>query len=483
MDILKARSGEQALAARGEAELLRAIAITAGLCWALVFLVVGLSFDLQLFGDGAVFSYAVAVQDSWLFHWHNIVGRVFVYLYAIAPAEAYVGLTQDARGGIILYGLLFLGAQLFGLAATYVADPSPRRTIFAYACASTALACPLAFGFPTEALIAHALFWPTLTVCHRGRTDVASIVLILLLQAALIFTHAGAIIFNATIVLSLILRGALRTAVVAGSIFLVLVAVWMAVKAMYLPDAYIAEILHRAMLHVFDPAYVVNGILVLLGAALAIYGAAFLLLRKTALAPVYAAAITVAALALYWLVFDTQLHAENRYYMRTIIILMTPLLALIATLTAFGTPHAGLSRLLTLVSSATAIRATIGAMAIITLVHAVETLKFVKDWSAYKSEIAALGQSEASDPVLGDARFVSTKRVDAALDRLSWWSTTHFFSVLVAPGMMPHRLVVDPRPNFFWISCMTAIGNAHASVAVPAESRTLIAAHACLHRP
>lgn len=480
MDRLATRAGHDALAARGDAELLRAITVAVGLSWAVVFLVVGLSFDLQLFGDGAVFSYAVAVQDSWTFHWHNVVERVFVYLYAVAPAEAFVGLTQDARGGIVLYGLLFLGAQLFGLAATYVIDPSPRRTIFTYACASTALVCPLAFGFPTEALIAHALFWPTLAVCHRDRTDVTSTALMLLFQTALIFTHAGAIIFIAAIVLSLVLRGALRSALLAGSIFLALVAVWIAVKAIYPPDAYIAEILHRAMLHVFDPAYVINGLLLLLGAALAIYGIVFFLLRKIVRATVYAAALTAAALSLYWLVFDTQLHAENRYYMRTLIILTTPAFGLAATLTAYGTPYAGLSRLLSPLWSATAIRAAIGAVAIVTLVHAVETVKFVSGWNAYKSAIVALGQSDASDPALGDARFVSSKRLEGALDALAWWSTTHFLSVLVAPGMTPNRLVVDPRPNFFWISCATATAN--APTVVPVESRRLVAAHACLHR-
>jgi hypothetical protein len=482
VDRLTTQSSQDVIAAHGDVKLLRALAVGAGLSWALIFLVVGVGFDLQLFGDGAVFSYAVAVQDSWAFHWHNIVARVFVYLYAVAPAEAFVGLTQSARGGIVLYGLLFFGAQLFGLAATYAVDPSPRRTIFVYACASVALACPLAFGFPTEALIAHALFWPTLAVCHRGRTNVMSIALMLLLQAALIFTHAGAIILIAAVLLSLVLRGALRAALVAGSIFVALVAVWIVVKLTYPPDAYIAEILHRAMLHVFDPAYVINGLLVLLGAALAAYGATFFLLRKIARAPVYAAALTAAALAFYWLVFDTQLHAENRYYMRTAIILTTPALGLAATLTAYGTPYAGLSRLLSPLWSATAIRAAIGAIAIVTLVHAVETAKFVKGWNAYQSAIAALGQSDASDPALGDARFISTRRIDSSLDRLSWWSTTHFLSVLVAPGMTPHRLVVDPRPNFFWISCATAMANADAPKAVPAESRGLIAAHACLHR-
>ena len=53
--------------------------IAAGLCWSVAFLVIALSCQLELYGDGAMFSYAVAVQDVWAFHWHNISGRTSVF--------------------------------------------------------------------------------------------------------------------------------------------------------------------------------------------------------------------------------------------------------------------------------------------------------------------------------------------------------------------------------------------------------------------
>ena len=114
---------------------LRSLTVGAGAAWCILFVVVGLGFDLQMYGDGSMFSYAVAVEDAWAFHWHNIAGRLFVYLYAFLPSEAYVALFQDPRGGIFLYGLLFFSAPLLGLIATYAAvalrgaasSPTPVR--------------------------------------------------------------------------------------------------------------------------------------------------------------------------------------------------------------------------------------------------------------------------------------------------------------------------------------------------------------------
>ncbi len=88
----------------------------------------------------------------------------------------------------------------------------------------------------------------------------------------------------------------------------------------------------------------------------------------------------------------------------------------------------------------------------------------------------------ASDPALGDARFVSSKRIGDDLNRLSWFSTTPYLSVLLAPGFAPARLVVDPASNYFWLSCRTATANETAQRAVPVESRRLVRIYACLHR-
>ena len=166
------------LALRAVERALRRLVVATGLCWSVAFVVIALAYELELYGDGAMFSYAVAVQDVWGFHWHNISGRTSVFLLTLLPAETLVGITGDPWVGIIAYGFLFYIAPLAGLAVAYAADRSPGRLIFLYACGSTALLCPLVFGFPTEMCLAHAIFWPTLALSHYARSTVFGAILV-----------------------------------------------------------------------------------------------------------------------------------------------------------------------------------------------------------------------------------------------------------------------------------------------------------------
>jgi hypothetical protein len=72
---------------------LRVLMIAAGISTSILYVVVGLASELQMFCDGSIFSYAVAAQDAWSFHWHSISGRLFTYVFAYVPAETFVALT------------------------------------------------------------------------------------------------------------------------------------------------------------------------------------------------------------------------------------------------------------------------------------------------------------------------------------------------------------------------------------------------------
>ncbi|MGB8548578.1 MAG: hypothetical protein WCD82_10365, partial [Xanthobacteraceae bacterium] len=179
-------------ASYSDGDVLRAVVVAAGLCWSAAFVAIGLGYDLQMYGDGAIFSYSVAVQDAWAIHWHNISGRLFVYLLCFVPAEIVADITRNPHGGIVVYGLLHFAAPLMGLLATWAADRSKEHVIFVYACLSTAGLGPLVFGFPTELWIAHALFWPTLAICHYAREGIGGFGLVLAALLALVLTHEGA---------------------------------------------------------------------------------------------------------------------------------------------------------------------------------------------------------------------------------------------------------------------------------------------------
>jgi hypothetical protein len=478
-------------AAVGSVAALRTLVVALGIGWSILFVVIGLAYGLQMYGDGSIFSYAVAVQEAWAFHLHNMPGRLLVYLLSFVPAEAYVGLTGDARGGIALYGFLFFVAPLVGLAATWAADRSPGRIVFAYACASTACAAPLVFGFPTEMWMAHALFWPTLAVCHYARAGLGGAVLVFGLLLALAFTHEGAIVLALAVLATLALRGMRDPAFWrAVGAFLVVLAIWAAVRAAFPPDDYYAGVFTAAALHFFDPDRFINAFFLSLVGALVAYGIVFACLRRfaPATAQLVAAATVAAGLAVYWLWFDQSLHTYHRYFFRTVLLIATlgfGCLAAAQALDADGRLSVPiLRRLLAALGGARArdamARAAVGAVVLVMLVHAVETVKFVVAWTRYKADIQALAIGTASDPALGDARFVSPDRAGA--NRLSWNSTTPYLSVLLAPGFAPSRLVVNPRANYFWLSCAVATANQQADRAVPAASRGLVRSLACGHR-
>jgi hypothetical protein len=470
---------------------LRGLVIAAGVSASILFVVIGLGYELQLYADGSIFSYAVAVQDAWAFHWHNISGRLFVYLFCYLPAETYVGLTGDARGGIDIYGLLFFGSQAMGLAATYAADRSQGRIIFCAACISVAGLCPLVFGYPTEMWMAHALFWPTLAVCHYARQGIGGTTMVSAALTALVFTHEGAIVFAAAIMATLLLRGtqdfAFRRAAAA---LLGVMAAWALVKTSLRPDANFSSILVSVALNSIDINNFTCGLFKLLAVTLAGYGGAYLAFRRLTSAnnaQATAVALVAVALSAYWLWFDHALHADNRYYLRTALLVGTPILGAVAMFRALNA-EGRLNFPLPFLSQIKALMArdpsgpAVGALCLVLLVHGMETSKFITAWKGYKSAVQSLAMGADSNPTLGDARFVSATRVVSALDRLSWPSTTPYLSVLVAPAFAPKRLVVDPRANYFWTSCETAAANASAERAVPADGRLLIRSHACLRR-
>jgi len=477
------------LSARSDAEVLRACAIALGLTWSVLFIVVGLGAALELYADGSMFSYAVAVQDVWAFHWHNISGRLSVFLLCLWPAETYVGLTGDPHGGIVLYGLLFYSAPLLGLIGTWAADRSQGRVFFSFACCTTALLCPLIFGFPTEMWLAHSLFWPALAVSHSRRTGIGAAALVFALLTALALTHEGAVILAFAVVATLAARGLRHPAFLrAAACLAAALAVWGAVKALYRPDGYFADMFKRAALSFFDPAIFRVDVVLLLAGTLAAYAIVYVFWRRAApeRALGAATALVAAALAGYFLGFDHSLHASNRYYLRTAFVIATPVLgALAAAIAMQGSgwrPVPSVSRLMALLTRGPVVRAFTGALLLVTLVHAVETAKFVAAWTGYKAAVRVLATGSASDPALGDPRFVSSGRIDAGLNRLSWFSTTPYLSAILA-GFAPSRLVVDPQGNYFWLSCAAATANAQAARAVPAATRDLVRVYSCLHRP
>ncbi|MBV9066917.1 MAG: hypothetical protein JO004_14280 [Methylobacteriaceae bacterium] len=442
----------------GRAELfLRGFIIATGLGASLLFIVVGSSAELQMFGDGSIFSYSVAAQDAWAFHWHNIAGRLFSYVFAYVPAEFTVALTNNAKAGIFVYGLLHFCAPLLGLAATWAADRTPKRTIFVYACLSTACLCPFVFGFPTEMWMAHAVFWPALGLCLCAPRTTAGNLAVFAALLSLIFTHEGALVLASAILFALVLRG-WRDPIFLRALgaFFTVAAIWFILRAALPPDDYISGVLAAAAFRFIDIGNLEQpALLVLLGALWDYLILAFVLRRLGFATPVCAALLPATGLIVYWVWFDTSLLADARYEMRTLLLITTPALGMAAAVQAMreeerrSSPFTWAMRLAGASERRLDPQIILGAIALTLLVHGVETTKFVRGWANYKSAVRALATGSASDPALGDAGFVSSKRIGPDLTQLAWNSTTPYLSVLVAPGLTPTRLVVDPETGCF----------------------------------
>ena len=468
---------------------LRLLIVGTGLCWSVAFPVIALFHRLELYGDGAMFSYAVAVRDVWAFHWHNISGRTSVFLLTLLPAEALVGITGKPWLGIIAYGLLFYVSPLLGLAGTYAADRSPGRIIFVYACGSTALLCPLIFGFPTEMWLAHAIFWPALALSHYAKPTRAGALLVFAAWLLLAFTHEGALLLLLAIVATLAPRGFGSAAFVRAAVSLMIILMLaVAAKIGLPPDDYYADAFLRAALHFFDlEIFKVGVVLVLLG-AIVTYGAILLTLSiwLPRGACICALAIVLGLLSIYWLHFDHSVHASSRYYLRTALVIAMPLLGGIAAITAMTREGIVLDRLGRLrhapISPRGGTLCALGAIFLmVTLIHAVETGKFVASWVEYRDAIGVLAMSSKSDPSLGDPRFVSAERIPPALAPLSWFSTIPYLSIILS-NFAPNRLVIDPTGNYFWLSCRTATRSKEAELVVPVQTRELVRVYSCLHR-
>jgi hypothetical protein len=379
-----------------------------------------------------------------------------------------------------LYAALHFLWPAASLALVAALDRSEGRAIRLAAAASTALLLPLTFGFPTELWIAHAAFWPALALLHApegpqragaGRRAATALAL-----TATVCAHEGGAIWAAVAAAALAARPDRRRALPAGLALLGLALVpWVALKALARPEPYVAEVLGRNALHLADPLALVTPLTVLLGAAVAIFGALAFLWRRRPGGAWLAAAAVAAALAVWWGAVDPFLHAADRYRLRTVLVGAVPLMALAATLPAARAALAG--------APAGLARAALAALALVGLIHAVETAKFARAFDAYAGAVAALAAGPEADPELGDRAFVSAARLGAAHRRLGWHSTTPFLSALAAPGFAPARLLVDPTSNYFWLSCATAAANAAAPRALPTATRALVEAYSCLHRP
>lgn len=422
--------------------------------WCAAFPLVGLWARLHWFADGSLFSYAVAAGQGWEYHWRQIPGRVAAFLYATAPAQLLGG-----EAGVWLYAALWFAAPALSLALAWRLDRDGH--IRPWAALSSALLLPFLFGFPTELWISHAAFWPALALLWRAAPAPVSAAA---LGVTALSHEAGLVwaVFAAALAVLSPAPGAWRRAALALAPALL---AWFAMKTLVVPDPYVAEVMARVARSFADPSNLAPPVVLLALGGLAAFAAGLALRRGVGVA----LGLAAAALALAWLLLDVPVHGWARYFVRSLVFLLVPALALLAALRA----RAWLPCCESWAAPA------LGALAVVTLVHAVELARFVALWRPYVASVGALAMSDESDPALGDAAFVSAARLPPRFAPMGWHSTTPFLSVLAAPGLAPRRLVVDPAVGYWWFDC----AGASRPTALPAETAALVRRYACRYRP
>jgi hypothetical protein len=337
---------------------------------------------------------------------------------------------------------------------------------------------------------AHALFWPTLALAHYAPLTAGGFLVTLAAFAALAHTHGGGVVFAAAAVLTTALRvpsGALVRALAAFSITM---AAWGIMQATFRPDDQISPVLVQAALNFIDPRNLMKAVMGLL--IFATLGQAVLFLAFARLGfsrpGLLAASGMALALGFYWIVLDQNLLVEDRYFLRTALFYVVPPLgvaALLVTLQQEGRlidPIAGwVPRAAQLLSRRGLAQAAMGALCLVSLVHTVETAKFVDGWTDYARFVRNLSKGAAVAAAAGDTRFVSSNSIPVDLREFSWSSTTHYLSVVATPDLDPARLVINPDEGYHWITCQLAKRHAGRR-AVPEKTRKLVEVHACAAR-
>ncbi len=121
------------------------------------------------------------------------------------------------------------------------------------------------------------------------------------------------------------------------------------------------------------------------------------------------------------------------------------------------------------------------ALLLVLLIHSVEMARFAAAWDDH----LVIFKKIVTEPQPQSSGVVNIDPERPEFEELPWFSTLPYLSVLVAPGFRPARLAVDPKSDYFWISCATATASVRKAGphGIPAQSRAMIRDLNCKHRP
>ena len=163
-----------------------------------------------------MFSYSVAVQDAWAFHWHNISGRLTVYLFSLAPAEALCRADRDARRRHRRLWAAVLRDAAARAARDVCGRPLQGPHHLRLRLSLDRLFLPAGVRLPDRNVDGACLVLAGTRRRHYARRGIGGIALVFAVLLALIFTHEGALVLAAAILATLAAAGHARRRVPAS---------------------------------------------------------------------------------------------------------------------------------------------------------------------------------------------------------------------------------------------------------------------------
>lgn len=479
------QSADHGVSASGDAEtgaaaLLPAWLYSSTFFWftvavTIVYSVVYVTTNLNLFFDGSAFSAAVASGRPWELCWCNFPGRFASYSLVSLPASAFGQLSGSGAGAVHVYAGLYIIWPTLGVVATRFIDCTNGRHISVFCNIATLTVPAYVFGFPTEVWIFFGVLWPALACCACAQNSLWRVGLALVLLPVLAFTYEGAIPFFPILAAATIWRcSGIRRSILLAAIVSTL-AGWVAVK-MFVPGCFEWRPNPFNMLSLGSMINSVSaGIALVLTAwltAVLFVGIAKLEESKQRYLPLIVSAVVF--LVYSYLTLD-KLHAHTRYVVRYFVLYQTFVMAAVCVgwLAAQDMGmHGRLGRQLSVLEHALRgrfarqFRQGVSVfIAVSVLTHAYGLAKFLHRWTAANEEIDHIIRSGASVPegyslftLDGDEVVVTPGSGSPSPAWATMSYSVAFHSILRAPGFDTHRIIVPQTPAFPIGYCETAKG-------------------------
>lgn len=330
---------------------------------------------------------SILSPDPWHLVWQNYPNRVSAFAITILPPFLIGRLTGSADAATAAYSLVMGALPLASLLLT--ARIAGRDSPILGACAvSTLLTALCVTFFPTEMWLVHAGFWPFAAFML---TPAASAAALLLPALVLVFAHEAAMPPVACLIAAAALhRRDLRLVPVLAAVVLLPIVVKLGVPV---PENEIARTVHANALLFFSPNYLSNTMFDRAAIAGLAGGIVVLALGASHRRIAMASAIGIAAaFILTMILWPGELHMLRRYLARTLVFagLMASAAGILgAVALARFAPHLHLS--LARLAGRHARPAMAGVAVAICVAaggHAIETVRFLVNWSELRDQLA-----------------------------------------------------------------------------------------------